>query len=65
MNVDQILITLVPVVISGIVAIVTSKSVADLKDQLAAARMRIARLEQALMDHSIPVPPLDSAWKGR
>lgn len=56
-----VLIAIVPVLVSGIVAVVTSKQVADLKDKLAAANMRIARLEQALADHSIPIPPADDS----
>ena len=54
----SVLIVLVPVAISGIVAIVTSKQVVDLKDQLSQANLRIARLEQLLQDNKIPLPLL-------
>ncbi len=65
MALENVLLTLVPVIISGIVAIATSKEVTDLKDQLAVTKTRIARLEQALMDNNIPIPPLDRTWRGR
>src|SRR5882724_9895682 len=54
----SVLIVLVPVAISRIVAIVTSKQVVDLKDQLSQANLLIARLEQLLQDNKIPLPLL-------
>lgn len=56
MDTTQLLTTLVPVIVSGVVAIVTSKQVADLKEQLAENRARIAVLETILRDHDIPIP---------
>jgi hypothetical protein len=55
-DVTQVLITLVPAVIAAVVAIYTNKDVQDLKAQAAVRSARIARLEQALIDHNIPLP---------
>jgi hypothetical protein len=52
----EIIVTLVPLIISAIVAIVTDKSNRELRDQLSRAMTRIAVLEQLIEDHGIPVP---------
>jgi archaellum component FlaG (FlaF/FlaG flagellin family) len=52
----QIVLAIVPLLISGVVAIVTNKQIQDLKSAASERSARIARLEQALIDHNIPLP---------
>lgn len=52
----QIILALVPIIVTGIVTVVTNKQVQDLKTQQAINMTRIARLEQILIDHDIPIP---------
>lgn len=57
-EVTQIILALVPIAITAIVTIVTNKQVQELKDEIAKNVLRIAVLEQTLIDHGIPVPPI-------
>ena len=54
----QIILAIVPIAITAIVTIVTNRQVQELKEKIADNMLRIAVLEQTLLDHGIPVPPV-------
>jgi len=55
-SVLELLAIIVPVAISAVVAVTTNQQILSLKEKVAERGARIARLEQALMDHGIPLP---------
>lgn len=61
----QLLMTILPLVISGIVAVVTSKDIQALKDALAISNTRIAVLETLLREHNIPLPAANGLMNPR
>jgi len=65
MTLDPALYTLlgtaISVIVAGVVAVMTSHEVGQLKDQLATANSRIAVLEEVLKMSNVPVPPLPAA----
>jgi hypothetical protein len=54
----QLLATVIPIIVTGVVAILVNSQVQSLKDQINVLMMRIAKLEQVLTDNKIPLPDL-------
>jgi len=59
----QIILATVPILISAIVTVVTYKGTQEVKEQLSKSLLRIAVLEQILVDHGIPVPGVNISSK--
>lgn len=53
----QIIVAIVPVLVSAFVAFVQWRDKQDFQAQLLILRTRVAVLEQILRDHDIPLPP--------
>jgi len=52
----QIILAIVPLIVTAFVTIATNKQVQELKDQQRLNMVKIARLEQILIDHDLPIP---------
>lgn len=64
-GVTQLISVIVPVLISGIIAIVTAVVGADFHRQIFDLKVRVAVLEQLLIDNKIPLPPNPPAGQGQ
>lgn len=62
-GVTQLIATLVPLIISGLVAVYTASTSTKNNTQIAALQLRVAVLEQLLSDNKIPIPPAPPATK--
>jgi len=52
----QLIATIVPIIVSGIVAVVAAVVGADFRKQISDLTVRVAVLEQTLTDNHIPIP---------
>lgn len=59
----QIILAVVPILVSAAVTIITYKGTQEVKELLSQAEKRIAVLEQILKDNGIPVPAANGRSK--